>query len=107
MWWKLILKDFGHNIQHVSGVDSIVDDTLSRLPYTSVDKNKPSTSKAQCHTNNLFTIVRVENNKDCFPLNILSVQIEQQKYLSKINYKLSAYILYQGSGYSKLYIGRV
>ena len=32
MRWRLILKEFGTNIQHIAGVDNIVSDTLSRLP---------------------------------------------------------------------------
>ena len=31
MRWRLILKEFGTNIQHITGVDNIVADTLSRL----------------------------------------------------------------------------
>ena len=32
MRWRLILEEFGTNIQHISGVDNMVADTLSRLP---------------------------------------------------------------------------
>ena len=66
MRWRLILKYFGPNIQHISGVDNIVSDTLSRLPYRPSDKYKPCTKKAQCCANELFTPVRVENNEDFF-----------------------------------------
>ena len=38
MRWRLILKDFGPNIQHISGVDNIVAYTLSLFPSTSIDK---------------------------------------------------------------------
>ena len=34
MRWQLILKDFGPNIQHTSGVDNIVSDMLSRFLST-------------------------------------------------------------------------
>ena len=51
MRWKLIIKYFGPNIQHISGVDNIVVHTLSILPHTSVDKYKPSTIKSHCCTN--------------------------------------------------------
>ena len=37
MRWRLILEVLT-NTQHISGVDNIVDDTLSRFPPTSVDK---------------------------------------------------------------------
>ena len=74
MRWGLILKEFGSNTQHIAGVDNIVSDTLSIFPSTSSEKYKPCTKKSQCHVNGLFTIGRVENNKDCFPLNLLIVQ---------------------------------
>ena len=65
MRWKLILKKFETNIQHIYGVDNIVYNILSRLPSISVENYKPSTSKAQCCAEELFEIGRVENNK-CF-----------------------------------------
>ena len=37
--WKIILGDFGNNIQPISGVENIVSDTISRMPYISVDKH--------------------------------------------------------------------
>ena len=58
MWWRLILEEFGPNIQYIDGVDNILSDTLSRLTSISVDKYKPSTSKAQCYANKLFEIGR-------------------------------------------------
>ena len=76
---RIILEDFGPNIQHIYGVDNIVANTLSRFPSTTSDKYKPCTRKYQHCANELFSIVRVENNEDCFPLNILIVKIEQQK----------------------------
>ena len=72
--WKLILKYFGPNIQHISVVDNILSDTLSILPYTPSNKYNTCIRKAQYRANDLFTIVRVENNEDCFPLNLLILQ---------------------------------
>ena len=46
MLWRLIIVEVGTDIQHIAVVDNIVSDTLSILPYTSVDKYKPSTSKS-------------------------------------------------------------
>ena len=37
MHWRLIIEDFGPTINHISGVDNIVYDTISRLPYTTVN----------------------------------------------------------------------
>ena len=79
MRWRLILEEFGPNIQHIAGVDNIVADTLSRLTYTPSNKYKTYTRKAQCRSNKLFKIVRIENNEDFFLINILIVQREQQK----------------------------
>ena len=63
MCWQLIIEEFGPNIQHISGVDNIVSDTLSRLPSTQSDKYESCTSKGQCREKKLFVIVRVEKNK--------------------------------------------
>ena len=101
MHWRLILEEFWPNIQHLSGVDNILADTLSILQSTSVDKYYPITSKSQCHANELFAMSSAENNEYCFPLNLLNVQREQQKYLRKVNSKLSTYISDRVSGYSK------
>ena len=38
MRWRLILKEFGPNIQNISGVDNIIDDTLSIFPYIPLNK---------------------------------------------------------------------
>ena len=44
---KLILKEFGTNIQHISAVDNIVADALTIMPYVSIDQVEPGTSKSQ------------------------------------------------------------
>ena len=46
MRWRLIIKEYGPNIQHISGVDNILADTLSRLTSTPIDKYEPCTGKA-------------------------------------------------------------
>ena len=74
MFWRLIIKEFGINIQHIAGVDNIVYDTLSRFPYRPSDKYEPCTRKSQCHNNELFALSRIENNEYCFPLLILILQ---------------------------------
>ena len=56
MCWRLILEEFGPNIHHISGVDNIVADTLSRLLSTPSNKYEPYTRKAQYCSNKLFTI---------------------------------------------------
>ena len=63
MRWRLILEEFGPNIQHIAGVDNILADNFSILMSTPSDKYKSCTRKAQCHTNDLFAIGRLENNE--------------------------------------------
>ena len=75
MRWRLILKDFDPNIQNIDVVDNIGSDTLSIFPSTPRNKYDPCTRKDQCRANELFSIDRVENNEDCFPINLLIVQI--------------------------------
>ena len=58
--WRLILKTFGPNIQHIAGAENIVAYTLSRLPYTPRDKNDTFTRKVQCRANELSSIGREE-----------------------------------------------
>ena len=100
MRWRLIFEEFGPNIQHISGVDNIVSDTIIRLPSTPSDKYKTCTRKAQCRANELFSMNRVENHEYCFLLNILIVKREQQKEARNVNYNLSTYISDQVFGYS-------
>ena len=46
MYWRLVLKEFGPNIQHIYGVDNIVADTISRLMSTTIEQDKLSTTRA-------------------------------------------------------------
>ena len=56
-------------------VENIVANTLTRLPFTLVDKYEPITMKYQCRADKLFTTGMFDNNKYSFPLDILDVQI--------------------------------
>ena len=73
MRWGLIIDEFGPNIHYISGVDNKVGEMLSISLSTPSNKYDPCISKSQCCANKLFTLSRVENNKYCFPLNILFV----------------------------------
>jgi hypothetical protein len=77
MRWRLILEEFGSNIQHIAGVDNTVADMLSRLPSANCDEQTPSTDRESRHANELFAIN--ETNADVFPLTLLLVQAEQNK----------------------------
>ena len=65
---------------------------MSRLPSTPSYKYDSCTRKALCCVNELFSTGRVEKNEDCFPLNLLILQREQQKELRNMNSKFSTYI---------------
>ena len=58
-----MIKEFGSNIQDIAVVDNIVAYILSRFPSTSVDKCKPGIIKSKCRVDELFNIVREENNE--------------------------------------------
>ena len=75
--WILILKEFGPNIQHISVVDNIVADTLSRFPSTHSNKYNHFTRKAQYCANESFALGRIESNEEPPPLNFLIVQREK------------------------------
>ena len=91
MRWWLIIKEFGHNIQHKAGVDNIVANNLRRLTYLSVDKYEPITSNYQCQVKKLSIIIRAEKNKGCFQINLLNVQKIKKSLKGK--YPNSAHIL--------------
>ena len=52
--WRLILEEFGPDIQHIYGVDNIVADTLSRFLSVPIDKYESCTKKTQCHATKLL-----------------------------------------------------
>ena len=101
MHWRIIIKEFGHYIQHITGVDIILDDALSILPYTSVDKYYPITKKAHGRVNKLFTISRAGKDEYCSATNLLNVQRKQQKYMRKVHSKLRTYVSDCRSSYPK------
>ena len=61
MQWRLILEEFGPNIQHISVVHNIVSDTLSRLPSTPSNKYNPCTRKVKSRANESFILGKIEN----------------------------------------------
>ena len=38
MRWRLILEEFGPDIQHIAGEQNVVADAISRLPTTNQDQ---------------------------------------------------------------------
>jgi hypothetical protein len=88
MRWRLILEEFGPNIQHIPGVDNIVADTLSRLPSANTDRAEDDTSP---ETNKMF-VTNGTATDDSFPLTLSSVLREQNKELNKQSSKLSKHL---------------
>ena len=60
MRWKIILKEFVPNIQHISGVYSRVDEKISRFLSTTIYQDEPSTTRYLSQENKLFA-TRVKN----------------------------------------------
>ena len=48
MCWKIILEEFGTNIHHIYVVFNIVADTISIFPYTTINLDEHSASRALC-----------------------------------------------------------
>jgi hypothetical protein len=64
MRWRLILKEFGPNIQHIAGINNILADMLSCMPLANCEQDElePSNvqelepSNAQFHAKALFAL---------------------------------------------------
>jgi hypothetical protein len=101
MRWRLILEEFGPNIQHIAGTDNVVADMLSRLPSANSDRDEPEHSDAQCHVNAIFAIEEDTPTDDRFPLLLNKVFNEQQKELNKHKSKIKALLKDKKSGFNK------
>ena len=44
MRWRLILEEFGPNIEHIAGVDNTIADTLSRHPSANIEDDNDFTN---------------------------------------------------------------
>ena len=84
-----LFEAFGPNIWHISVFDNIVADMLIILTYAPNNQYGPITRGFQWHINNLFETSAEQIIEYGLPLDLLILQIEQQKHLRK-NSKLSA-----------------
>ena len=75
MHWRLIFKEFMTNIQHISGVDNILDDVLSRLLYKTINRYAPITSRDIC----LYIFFVTISYQLIYNINPLEPALVQQK----------------------------
>jgi hypothetical protein len=80
MQWRLILEEFGPNIQHIPGVDNIVADTLSHLPSANTNREDDSTESLR-QTNKLF-VTNGQATDDSFPLTLSTGLYSESKIKS-------------------------
>jgi hypothetical protein len=101
MRWRMILEEFGPDIRHISGVDNIVADAISRLPTANKDEEEPRTEVQRLNEmfiNNEANDLLAENDES-FPLDLLQVREAQQEELNKNNSKLKQVLRTKNSGY--------
>ena len=65
-----MLKDFGPNIQHISGVDNLVANALIRFLSTTFNQDEPSTTRVLSWANGLFTNSVEQTVDDGYPLDL-------------------------------------
>ena len=98
MRWRLLLKEFGPHIHHISGIDNIVADTLSRLKCTNIEHNEneiPTETKLQ----ELYTNTQIQSIQADFLLVKELIHVEQQRELNKRNLYIKSLIKDKNSGY--------
>ena len=107
MRWRLILEEFGPNIEHIAGVDNIVADTLSRHPSANIeddDINSEATNKP-AEAEKVKQLYVANNNSDnnnddvVFPLTLSVVHAELQLELQNADSKINTYLNDNSSGY--------
>ena len=92
MRWRMILEEFGPDIRHISGVDNIVADAISRLPTANKDEEEPRTEVQRLNEmfiNNEANDLLAENDES-FPLDLLQVREAQQEELNKKQFQTKA-----------------
>ena len=79
--WRLIIEDFWPNIKHISGVDNLVADTLSRFMSKTIDWYKLSTTRDLSRAKELFTTRSEQNIEEGYNLDLMLLQKKQQRYI--------------------------
>jgi len=73
MRWRLILEQFGPNIQHIAAMDNVVADMLSQLLLANLDHDKLEPSNAQCHANDFISVKAKSTSDEVSPLMLSKV----------------------------------
>ena len=90
MRWRIILEEFGPDIQDISGEDKVVADAMSRLPTTNKDQREQSTDAQDPSSKTLAKAeIFILDEEESFLLDLSLVQrlqnIELNKRKSKMN----------------------
>ena len=81
---RLILEEFGPDIQHIKGEDNVVANALSRLPSTNQDQKEQCTEAQGLSSEMLAEMEHlVIDDDEAFPLNLPLVKKAQQNELKK------------------------
>ena len=87
MWWRLILEEFGPDIQHIKGEDNIVADAISRLPTSEMNELQDE-------------FLALEDEEAEFPLDLQLVRDQTQKELNTVDSPLNKLINDKKAGYN-------
>ena len=99
MRYRLILEEFGPDIQNISKKDNIVADAISRMPTANTDQREPSTEVQGLSSETLAELEQlVLEDDESFPLQLYLVQKIIKELNTKSN-KLRQSINDKKSGY--------
>ena len=77
MQWILIINYFGPHIQHISGVDNKVLNTMIRIPTAAYNQSGTITNRYLWHANIMFTTGKEYINNIDLPLDLSLLRIEK------------------------------
>lgn len=110
MRWRLILEEFGPDIQHISGEDNIVADAISRLPTTTNEDQNEQSTEAQGSSSEMLAEMEMfvlDDDEEAFPLNLSLVRKTQQLELNQKDSKLKKLVKDKKSGYNVMTIDTI
>ena len=89
--WRLLVEEYGPTIKYIKGVNNVVADALSRLPY---DPQMTSEDSEQSFTNE--AIEQENENENNFPMELKKIATEKlsdQRFMSNLRKTISIYQL--------------